>query len=31
VGQSDVDWFGPAKDKIRWRALVNSVLNLWAA
>jgi hypothetical protein len=24
----DVDWIGLAKDKNRWRALVNSVLNL---
>jgi hypothetical protein len=24
-----VDWIGPAKDRNRWRALVNSVLNLW--
>jgi hypothetical protein len=25
---SDVDWIGLAQDKDRWRALVNSVLNL---
>jgi hypothetical protein len=24
-----VDWIGLAKDRNRWRALVNSVLNLW--
>jgi hypothetical protein len=24
----DVDWIGLAKDRSRWRALVNSVLNL---
>jgi hypothetical protein len=24
----DVDWIGLAEDKGRWRALVNSVLNL---
>jgi hypothetical protein len=24
-----VDWIGLAKDRKRWRALVNSVLNLW--
>jgi hypothetical protein len=24
----DVDWIGLAKDRNRWRALVNSVLNL---
>jgi hypothetical protein len=29
VGWGDVDWIGLAKDKIRWRALVNLVLTLW--
>jgi hypothetical protein len=28
VGRRDVDWIGLAKDRNRWRALVNSVLNL---
>jgi hypothetical protein len=28
VGWGHVDWIGLAKDKNRWRALVNSVLNL---
>jgi hypothetical protein len=28
VGWSDVDWIGLAKNRNRWRALVNSVLNL---
>jgi hypothetical protein len=28
VGRDDVDWIGLAQDKDRWRALVNSVLNL---
>jgi hypothetical protein len=28
VGWSDVDWIGLAKDKNRWRPLVNSILNL---
>jgi hypothetical protein len=28
VGWSDVDWIGLPKDRNRWRALVNSVLNL---
>jgi hypothetical protein len=28
VGWSDVDWIGLAQDRGRWRALVNSVLNL---
>jgi hypothetical protein len=29
VGWGDVDWIGLAKDRNRWRALVNSVFNLW--
>jgi hypothetical protein len=28
VGWYDVDWIGLAQDRNRWRALVNSVLNL---
>jgi hypothetical protein len=28
VGCSDVDWIGLAQDRDRWRALVNSALNL---
>jgi hypothetical protein len=28
VGCGDVDWIGLAQDRSRWRALVNSVLNL---
>jgi hypothetical protein len=28
VRLGDVDWIGLAKDRNRWRALVNSVLNL---
>jgi hypothetical protein len=28
VGWSDMDWIGLAQDRGRWRALVNSVLNL---
>jgi hypothetical protein len=28
VGWGDVDWIGPAQDRNRWRALVDSVLNL---
>jgi hypothetical protein len=29
MGWGDVDWIGLAQDGNRWRALVNSVLNLW--
>jgi hypothetical protein len=28
VGWSDVDWIGLAQDRDKWRALMNSVLNL---
>jgi hypothetical protein len=28
VGWGDVDWIDLAQDRIRWRALVNSVLNI---
>jgi hypothetical protein len=28
VGWVDMDWIGLAQDRNRWRALVNSVLNL---
>jgi hypothetical protein len=28
VGWGDVDWIGLAKDRNRWRGLVNSVFNL---
>jgi hypothetical protein len=28
MGWSDVDWIGLARDRDRWRALVNSILNL---
>jgi hypothetical protein len=31
LGWSDVDWIGLAQDRNRWRALVNSVLNLRGA
>jgi hypothetical protein len=29
IGSSVVDWIGLAQDRYRWRALVNSVMNLW--
>jgi hypothetical protein len=29
VGWGDVEWIGLAQDRDGWRALVNSVLNLW--
>jgi hypothetical protein len=28
VGWGDMDWIGLAQDRNRWRALVNSILNL---
>jgi hypothetical protein len=28
IGWGDVDWIGLAQDRNRWRAVVNSVLNL---
>jgi hypothetical protein len=28
LGWDDLDWIGQAQDRNRWRALVNSVLNL---
>jgi hypothetical protein len=29
IGWGGVDWTGLAQDKNKWRALVNSVMNLW--
>jgi hypothetical protein len=29
IGLSVVDWIGLAWDRYRWRALVNTVMNLW--
>jgi hypothetical protein len=29
IGLGVVDWIGLAQDRYRWRALVNSVMNLW--
>jgi predicted small integral membrane protein len=29
IGLSVVDWIGLAQDRYKWRALVNSVMNLW--
>jgi hypothetical protein len=31
IGLSVVDWIGLAQDRYRWRALVNSVMNLWVS
>jgi hypothetical protein len=28
IGLSVVDWIGPAQDRYRWRALVNTVMSL---
>jgi hypothetical protein len=29
IGLNVVDWIGLAQDRYRWRALVNSIMNLW--
>jgi hypothetical protein len=29
IGFGDVDWIDLAQDRNRWRALVNTVMNLW--
>jgi hypothetical protein len=31
IGLGVVDWLGLAQDRYRWRALVNSVMNLWVS
>jgi hypothetical protein len=29
IGFGDMDWINLAQDRDRWRALVNTVMNLW--
>jgi hypothetical protein len=29
LGRVDVDWIGLAQNRDKWRAIMNSVLNLW--
>jgi hypothetical protein len=29
IGMNVVDWIGLAQDRYRWRAVVNSVMNIW--
>jgi hypothetical protein len=29
IGWDGVDWIDMAQDRVQWRALVNTVLNLW--
>jgi hypothetical protein len=29
IGCNDVDWIDLAEDRDQWRALVNTVMNLW--
>jgi hypothetical protein len=29
IGWDGVDWIDIAQDRVQWRALVNTVLNLW--
>jgi hypothetical protein len=29
MGGDGVDWIGVAQDRDKWRAVVNSVMNLW--
>jgi hypothetical protein len=29
IGLNFMDWIGLAQDRYKWRALVNSVMNLW--
>jgi hypothetical protein len=31
IGLGDVEWIGVAQDRYRWRALENSVMNVWFA
>jgi hypothetical protein len=29
IGWGGMDWIDPAQDRDQWRALVNTVMNLW--
>jgi hypothetical protein len=29
IGRGDMDWINLAEDRDQWRALVNTVMNLW--
>jgi hypothetical protein len=31
VGWGDTDWIDLAQEMVRWRAFLNTVMNLWAA
>jgi hypothetical protein len=31
IALGDVDWFGVAQDRYRWRAPLNAVMNLWVS
>jgi hypothetical protein len=31
VGREGIDWIDVAQDRVRWRAFVNAVMNLWVS